>query len=410
MEFKGITWAGNIYQKFEAMCLEVEDVMVQDTVKYMENQVQKAGVSVKKFYSEVLQDLIPSSCAKVAADDLSMYPYSRTDINRKLKPCLTENWGEVKNKTTEDKVIHAMDTWKISPISGLEDVNHLSPLSSGFPVQNACSEVYSAKDKKMGIYKRRPIGIKRISEKNHLPKISEPMTPVSAEKNSSDVEASTELVSRERCDSGETVNMNTQIFDPPIESVASNTILSVDPVRRKDDDAQCISSCHDLPSESIGTSMNGGTGLQLGSNIQSHACSAESGGKEVTLSDEAARVNSYNIDMEVENAVLVEPGVDIIKRVTNTKLEESCILVEGNEIHVVPQGIGKHKSYKKKISEALSTKLGSRKKQEYAQCIPQSRYLGGTGSTEIVIPDRTPDFEEKKLPAQDFCESDWEFL
>lgn len=225
---------------------------VQDTVKYMENQVQKASVSVKKFYSEVLQDLIPSSCAKVAADDLSMYPYSRTDINRKLKPCLTENWGEVKNKTTEDKVIHAMDTWKISPISGLEDVNHLSPLSSGFPVQNACSEVYSAKDKKMGIYKRRPIGIKRISEKNHLPKISEPMTPVSAEKNSSDVEASTELVSRERCDSGETVNMNTQIFDPPIESVASNTILSVDPVRRKDDDAQCISSCHDLPSESIG--------------------------------------------------------------------------------------------------------------------------------------------------------------
>lgn len=32
--------------------------------------------------------------------------------------------------------------------------------------------------------------------------------------------------------------------------------------------------------------MNGGTGLQLGSNIQSHACSAESGGEEVTLSDE----------------------------------------------------------------------------------------------------------------------------
>lgn len=29
MDFKGITWAGNIYQKFEAMCLDVEEVMVQ---------------------------------------------------------------------------------------------------------------------------------------------------------------------------------------------------------------------------------------------------------------------------------------------------------------------------------------------------------------------------------------------
>ncbi|CAI9754913.1 unnamed protein product [Fraxinus pennsylvanica] len=385
------------------MCLEVEEVMVQDTVKYMENQVQKAGVSVKKFCSEVMQDMIPSSCVKVAADDLSMYPHSHTDINKKLKPCLSENWGEVKNKATEDKVIDAMDKWKISLISGLEGVNHLSPLSSGFPVQNACSEVFSAKGKKVGIYKRRPIGIKRISEKNYLPKISEPMTPVSADKNTlSDVGASTELVSHERCDSGETVNMSTQIF--ATESATSNTILSVDPVRQKDEDAQCISSCHDLPSESIGTSKNGGRGLQLCSNIQSHTCSAESGGEEVTLSDED------NIDVEVENAVLVEPGVDTIKQVTKTKLEESCILVEGNEIRVVPQGIRKHKSYKKKISEAFSSKLRSRKKQEYAQCIPQSRHLGGTGSTDIVIPDRTPDFEKKKLPSQDFCESDWEFL
>lgn len=29
MEFKGIAWAGNIYQKFEAMCLEVEEAMYE---------------------------------------------------------------------------------------------------------------------------------------------------------------------------------------------------------------------------------------------------------------------------------------------------------------------------------------------------------------------------------------------
>ncbi|KAL2497439.1 hypothetical protein Adt_22989 [Abeliophyllum distichum] len=406
MDFEGITWAGNIYQKFEAMCLEVEEVMVQDTVKYVENQVQKAGVSVKKFYSEVMQDLIPSSCVKVAADDLSMYPYSHTDINKKLKPCLSENWGEVRNKATEDKVIDDMDTWKISPISGLEDLNHLSPLSSGFSVHNACSEDYSAKGKKLGVYKRRPIGIKRISEKNQLPQISDPMTPASASKNIlSDTRASTDLVSLERCDSGVTVNMSTRVSDPPIEFTASNTILSVDPVRQKEEDAQCISSCHDLPSESIGTSINGGTGHQLGSIIHSHTCNAESGGEEVMMSDED------NIDMEfIDDVELIEQGVDIIEQVAMSKLEETCVLVEGNELHVVPQGTGKHKSYKKKIREAFSSKLRSSKKQEYGQCIPQSGHLGGTGSTDMVIPALTSDFENTKLPAHDLSESDWEFL
>lgn len=29
MDVKGITWVGSVYQKFEAMCLEVEEVMYQ---------------------------------------------------------------------------------------------------------------------------------------------------------------------------------------------------------------------------------------------------------------------------------------------------------------------------------------------------------------------------------------------
>lgn len=29
MDLKGITWVGHVYQKFEAMCLEVEEIMYQ---------------------------------------------------------------------------------------------------------------------------------------------------------------------------------------------------------------------------------------------------------------------------------------------------------------------------------------------------------------------------------------------
>ncbi|KAA8548353.1 hypothetical protein F0562_000037 [Nyssa sinensis] len=41
------------------MCHEVDDFVSQDTVKYVENQVQTVGESVKKFCSDVVQDLLP---------------------------------------------------------------------------------------------------------------------------------------------------------------------------------------------------------------------------------------------------------------------------------------------------------------------------------------------------------------
>ncbi|OIW05986.1 hypothetical protein TanjilG_11673 [Lupinus angustifolius] len=63
MDLKGITWVGNLYHKFENMCLETEDMIYQDTVKYIENQMQGVGESVKKLYADVTRDLLlPSSC------------------------------------------------------------------------------------------------------------------------------------------------------------------------------------------------------------------------------------------------------------------------------------------------------------------------------------------------------------
>ncbi|CAL5408135.1 unnamed protein product [Camellia sinensis] len=94
MDFNGIAWVGNIYQKFEAMCLEVEEVMYQDTVKYVENQVQTVGVSVKKFYSEVVQDLVPPSCidpVRVVAADLSLNPYADFGIYKKPKASIKKD-------------------------------------------------------------------------------------------------------------------------------------------------------------------------------------------------------------------------------------------------------------------------------------------------------------------------------
>ncbi|KAL4334103.1 hypothetical protein GQ457_07G015030 [Hibiscus cannabinus] len=53
-KFKGIGWVGGIYQKFETLCHEMDNIVNQDTVKYVENQAPSVGKSTKRFYSDVV--------------------------------------------------------------------------------------------------------------------------------------------------------------------------------------------------------------------------------------------------------------------------------------------------------------------------------------------------------------------
>ncbi|XP_008463725.2 uncharacterized protein LOC103501804 isoform X1 [Cucumis melo] len=59
LKHKGISWVGNMFQKFEAVCLEVDNIINQDKVKYVENQVSSASANVKRLYSEVVQGVLP---------------------------------------------------------------------------------------------------------------------------------------------------------------------------------------------------------------------------------------------------------------------------------------------------------------------------------------------------------------
>ncbi|GMH25564.1 hypothetical protein Nepgr_027407 [Nepenthes gracilis] len=61
LRFTARTWVGNLYQKFEAICHDVDDVVSQETVRHVEDHVQMMGGNVKKFCSNVMQDLLPSS-------------------------------------------------------------------------------------------------------------------------------------------------------------------------------------------------------------------------------------------------------------------------------------------------------------------------------------------------------------
>ncbi|KAH6785284.1 hypothetical protein C2S51_037739 [Perilla frutescens var. frutescens] len=54
-------WAGSIYHQFESICQDVDGFVNKDTVKFVGNQVQSVGISVKRLYSNVVQDILPLS-------------------------------------------------------------------------------------------------------------------------------------------------------------------------------------------------------------------------------------------------------------------------------------------------------------------------------------------------------------
>ncbi|XP_050872808.1 uncharacterized protein LOC127075371 isoform X2 [Lathyrus oleraceus] len=59
LKVKRTNWVGNIYQKFEAVCHEVDGIVGQDAVKYLENRVLNVGDNMKKLYSDVVHELRP---------------------------------------------------------------------------------------------------------------------------------------------------------------------------------------------------------------------------------------------------------------------------------------------------------------------------------------------------------------
>uniref|UniRef100_M1AD31 Uncharacterized protein n=1 Tax=Solanum tuberosum TaxID=4113 RepID=M1AD31_SOLTU len=379
MDLKGIAWVGDIYQKFEAMCLEMEDAMYQDTARYVENQVQTVGASVKRFYSDVVLDLHPQfniDPVKVAAADLSLNPYAHTEISKKLKAKLKGGHPMVINKELID------DTQVIKG----KDSDHSSSFS---PVRAANSVYYdvTGKSKSGGVYRRQSVGIKEIVRDNHPPsKKSDALCLVSgnAIKLSSDskVRGGFEVASdhmtmtsplasvkgRSSAETGKEVSNHIIKTDVSaagisINVAASDRSLSVDCVGQNQADLRNTSSVGDLQSDSHdrGTckELAGDTGLKISSNTGDNNIASEeinniakissnTGDNNITgeeINESCKERSDKSCSPPPEKYDLIESDVEIVEHYDESKLEETCVLVEAEKLHV-PQESVKQKSYK----------------------------------------------------------------
>nr|GMD33382.1 uncharacterized protein LOC109155713 [Ipomoea batatas] len=398
MDLKAISWVGNIYQKFEAMCLEVEEVMYQDTVDYVENQVQTVGASMKKFYSEIMQDLHPESYVdpvKVAAADLSLNPYAHHEIEKKQKASLKEHSRGMDMKFTED------------------------------------TEVIKGKSKHGGIYKRRSVGNRKNAKDNHPPlRMYLPVTPMSSERTrkssasgiregyemasdrmdvTSHLASANGYASREMvngiCDPKSDTNMHTT--SRAIDNAVSDTALNDEYAEQKQDPG-CTSP--------FGVSSSGSSGTPHGhltDGTISHT------GDSTINNGSAERSENHDFDVLKASAVLeqeVEVDRDVLEQEVEvdhdveSRLEETCVLVEGDEL-LAPQDPVKHKSYKKKIREAFSSKMRlTRKEYENLATRYENQPSNRDSEEEEVPPALGMKASTKVSSASDFPDSEWELL
>ncbi|OVA09195.1 hypothetical protein BVC80_659g17 [Macleaya cordata] len=176
MDFKrkGITWVGNIYEKFEAMCLEVEDIMSQDTAKYVENQVQNVGGNIKKFCAEVMHDLLPPSSEdphKVKDSDISV------EQNAELRTCKKPKL-DAKDNPIKDNAPHKIleviapavkDSSLVSFLSGVPKITHLLPLASVGPAKEANPDLSLEKNDDVDEHKKSKVCIEDDSIEENPP-------------------------------------------------------------------------------------------------------------------------------------------------------------------------------------------------------------------------------------------------
>ncbi|XAR72563.1 hypothetical protein NMG60_11019248 [Bertholletia excelsa] len=436
MDFKGITWVGNVYEKFEAMCLEVEEAMYQDTVKYVGNQVQTVGASVKKFYSDVMQDLLPpSSVDPVKASDLSLNPYGDFGIHKKPKAIKEDSVKDDKQGTEVSKVIADAHADHSSTFREFNDLNSVQSSSMGL-MKGGVSEEFPEQKVERGSCKGSKLIIRRKSRRNNhlLSEMPRSNTPVS--KNTGNTPLCCEISEKHEavcsqiamsscptlddvseCNSGREEICKTSVGSTLCTAVASNTTISDVNFQVKSDEENGRKPKHassnvrpdGLSANLDGLSTNSGVApksvsIKGDTNYREPPC-------DKCLSH-AGRTGEFDSDGIENDSELAELELETVQRYDKQNLEETCILVDREKVNFTAQQEEKPRSYKKKIRRAFSTKRSSRK-EEYKQLAVRQGKMGegsNQGSVQCLKLDFTNEVNIEKSPNHGFCESEWELL
>ncbi|XP_043690088.1 uncharacterized protein LOC122640882 isoform X2 [Telopea speciosissima] len=419
LEHKGITWVGNLFQKFEAMCLEVEDIVCQETTKIVENQAQSVGVTVKKFYAEVVQDFLPPS-----SEDTEKLKEGIDENPIVEEPLLAKELGAV---SPDGKGLSRRSSFRVFP-----NISHLLPSSEDTIKGSGADLSIEQNENSSAMYGKLKFGVEFTEEdKLSSPKVLEVMAPAR-----NDMSGASLLSGLHDEYNGKICN--TEATVPTLASVDAAQCYGLsDAVACVSDVSSASSASLVLPASyvenetGVGLTPSGGSpATELNDNSKTYKTISPRHGDGQKHYDDCAEFDAilsppnsgkgrsesdhYNTEEMAEGNDADRSDEETIDACHGVRLEESCILVDYDELHLVSQRTGKNRSYKKKLRDAFASRIRSGKKQQYERL---ALFYGdadtGTnnqraGSFQISTPTR--DLDSKKSPTHDFCDSEWELL
>ncbi|KAK9065289.1 hypothetical protein SSX86_016672 [Deinandra increscens subsp. villosa] len=382
MDLKGIAWVGHIYQKFEAMCLEVEEAMCQETAKYVENQVQTVGAGMKRFCSDVMQDLLPPSSkdlSRVAGADLLLNPYLEYGIHKK-------------------------------PISNIkEDAININPVCvKGFSKDKSNSSNDAWEDWSAASFNWE-ISDKDEENCDQMAKQASSETPVT----SVSTKSSAKVVKRSRC-----ISSSNMLRAERTGTCESSRLLSQVGLK-----ATSCTSCTQSINGDIShkdlceNSIRGICLHQKDSDVSVNTQCDQSVGGDV-FTPHSGSSTDCDPDLGEENKN--DASVQIIEPVGHESelesgFEETCVLVDGNDYCSDNHKENIRRSYKKKIQNAFSLRKKSTRKQEYKQLAAQYSIVNAEANLKCedaitLARSFSKNTEANKFATHGSLESEWELL
>ncbi|XVF14599.1 hypothetical protein REPUB_Repub09cG0074900 [Reevesia pubescens] len=427
MDLKGINWVGHVYQKFEAMCLEVEEVMYQDTVKYVEDQVQTVGASVKKFYSDVMQDvmqdlLLPSSLEPVkavAASDRPVEKYAGTLKNPYvgLKEAAIKGEGEL---LTEDSEVIADVNENAAVVPSSCQLHMVDNIFESCPVrfmERASSGLLSGEHSNNTLDKSNVENLTSagtFSEaafvENEFCRMSSFSGNANAHQEVSCQQIPTTLtqisVEEDDCDSIEESCNEIESASESIPEILYDDLRLVESIEKKEMEMRYSSSISGS-AESNGSRSKAGMLSLIG-------CSMNGDIQHIEFSDKCALASCPGQSMDTSGSISDTVGrkeVETVQPLDKTGVDESCIMVNGAELLFHHQRDSKHKPYQKKIRDAISSRMRSTRKKEYEQlALLYGDDVKSDQDCEWSSMSALTRKDTRRSLTQDVLDSEWELL
>ncbi|KAK4589694.1 hypothetical protein RGQ29_020312 [Quercus rubra] len=361
---KVIPWVGYIFQKFEDMCSEMDEIVKQYEVQNDESQLEMDSGNVRECSSEVMQDVLPPSSVDIEKEevsDLSVAGNTDGTTHEKSGECI----GEKHFKEGPSKGDHLLDSSFVEPVEGMdiglsfeENVNTGTNVKVEFSIKKNPTKEKQTSSKKNSSMKRLSYQFQADNEMT-LDSRAEMLLPFLDDvKGSNSFKKIAEEIDADACD---------DILSPDSVSLVDSSESKVVEVELR---------CGDASTQSV-----------------ERSCGSV---------DEGSRED----DVTKQGIQTVQPS---------DKLDESSVMVPYcSELYTISCEESKDSSFKKDSNEAFASKLGLKKKKKkkkedeqnatfYDDFNAELDQQRGKGSKSYLA-------ENPDTPDQESSESDWEIV